>query len=356
MKIFWKKSPSQTKDGQNHNKQPISRWNSSFTQKQWIVFIQSDIVAAIDRGIHFISLIGSESLSRQLRKRLLQLPSAQNLQITIMKNPISITKLSTIRFPSSKTAIVACSPSDSDVTQILKCVLKHPQLKYSEFIFKIRAPTLLVKSKNYISPIFQNSTFVQIYDYSLQKCEPKCEYEEAHDLYQMLVQTNAIQGVVAEFGSYRGHSGFIISETLKRLRRSKSVYLCDTFSAFPKEQYAVDKFWSNTHTVNFEKIQQLFQSYPNVTLIRGDFADTINTIHEKKFSLVYVDCDSYRATKLVTEKIYPKLSIGGVMIYEDYGHAHCLGARYAINEYYTHKKSCQLFFSYFSGFMIVWKN
>src|SRR5690606_12888209 len=132
--------------------------------------------------------------------------------------------------------------------------------------------------------------------------------------------------------------------------------LCDTFEGFPEEKLGIDKLWNNTHSVDFEMVKKQFTGYKNVQLVKGDFKDTINTLPDKEYSLVHVDCDSYRATKFVAEKMYPKLSKGGVMMFEDYGHPFCLSARIAVDQYFSKQKNFFAFFSGFSGLYIVVKS
>lgn len=48
-------------------------------------------------------------------------------------------------------------------------------------------------------------------------------------------------------------------------------------------------------------------------------------------ALLRLDTDTYHSTRVELEYFYPKLSQGGVLIIDDYGHA--LGARRATDEY-----------------------
>lgn len=349
----------------------IDRWTNVFTDKQWLEFITSEIQEALRKEVNCIVLIGSGKLSLEIQKFLLNnstnrntlrifvmdIPGQESDSITLLDNKIKkIEKLSEIDMNSEDVAVVACSTSNYAVTKALQATLQHHKLQYSEFIFLIRlSESYPPKKAQYVSSLFDEGLIEEVYKFSLTKCDLKCHQDEAYDLCQLLLQTSEVEGAIAEFGSFRGHSGLIISEFIKRLSIRKKIYLCDAFDKFPTEKYAVDKFWSATHDVDYEKVKKLFGDYNNVHLIRGDFADTIDTIPEDKFSLVYVDCDSYRAVKLVSEKIYPKLISGGAIIYEDYGHPHCLGARYSVDTFYDKKKDCFRFFSGFSGLSIVMK-
>ena len=53
----------------------------------------------------------------------------------------------------------------------------------------------------------------------------------------------------------------------------------------------------------------------------------------ERISLLRLDTDWYESTKLGLEVLYPRLSIGGVCILDDYGH--WLGARQAVDEYFA---------------------
>jgi hypothetical protein len=130
----------------------------------------------------------------------------------------------------------------------------------------------------------------------------------------------------------------------------------DTFDAFPGEELGIDTFWSNTHKVDFEEVKNRLSSQTNIKLIKGDFTETLPLQSIKKLSLIYVDCDSYRATKFLMEHLYDTtLSNGGCMVFEDYGHPALLGNRLAIHQFFDERNDCLKFFSQFSGFYIVVK-
>ena len=50
------------------------------------------------------------------------------------------------------------------------------------------------------------------------------------------------------------------------------------------------------------------------------------------FSLLRLDTDWYESTRIGLEVMYPRLSVGGVCILDDYGHWQ--GARKAVDEYF----------------------
>lgn len=229
-----------------------------------------------------------------------------------------------------------------------------PSLEYEVFLKHDGYKTI-----DFVSPLLiQDIPVFQIYEESLRVFEKKCGIRDYMDICQLLrsVLDNSIRGDVAEFGSYKGHSGYLIARLLSAMGSTKHLYMFDTFERFPDEPFGVDKLWSESHWVDFNDVNSKFKDMPNVTLVKGDFTSTFKQVDITKLSLVYVDCDSYRASRYIIEKIYPNiLSKGGVMIFEDYGHAVLLGQRLAFHEFFDGISGCMKFFSQFSGMYIVSK-
>lgn len=186
----------------------------------------------------------------------------------------------------------------------------------------------------------------------------KCDIRDFMDLTQIVtnVVKNNIGGDIAEFGSYKGHSGYLISEILNSSKSDKLLHMFDTFEAFPGEEFGIDSFWSNTHKVDFDEVKSMLASQSNIKLVKGDFTETLPLQDIQKLSLIYVDCDSYRATRFLMEYLYDNvLSEGGFMVFEDYGHPALLGNRLAIHSFFDDRHDCIKFFSQFSGYYIVIK-
>lgn len=191
--------------------------------------------------------------------------------------------------------------------------------------------------------------FNQVYKESLELFEQNCQVRDAWDLFQCLTLTKNIPGDLIEIGSYKGHSGWLIERFSQKLfNENKQIYLCDTFESFPVETMGIDKNWSNTHKVDFNQVVNKFKNSNCVTLIKGDIRETLDKISDKTWSFIYLDVDSYSGTLFALEKLYPKLSKGGIVLSQDYGKPHTLGARLAVDEYFQERNVFN-YFSFFSG-------
>lgn len=257
--------------------------------------------------------------------------------------------------------IVACTLREKDNMQCAQAVSKITPIIPFEYAF-IQNENYQIfnaydqayyNSSYFVSPLLSDEIDIfKIYKESLELFELKCDIRDYMDLYQNLknIKTNNVVGDIVEFGSYKGHSGYLISQLLLHLKLEKKLYMYDTFVKFPTEKGALDSFWSKTHEVSFSDIKSKFKSNSNVKLVKGDFTKTFIKVHPNKIALAYVDCDSYRATNFILDKVFDNfLSKKGIMVFEDFGHPALLGNRVAIKKYFKNKKNVYSAYSQFSG-------
>jgi O-methyltransferase len=197
-----------------------------------------------------------------------------------------------------------------------------------------------------------------IYEESLTRFEQKCGLRDYLDLYQVLryIVDNRVDGDIAEFGSYRGHSGWLIARTLQALGSDKKLYMFDTFEEFPAESFGVDHHWNSSHYVDFGEVRDKLSGFANVTLVKGDFTQTLAQSPVRRLALAYIDCDSYRATRFLIDALWSThLSPRAALVCEDYGHPALLGNRVAVHEELDARPDAFKFFSQFSGLHITLK-
>ncbi len=178
--------------------------------------------------------------------------------------------------------------------------------------------------------------------------------ERQYALYKALeyVITQNIEGDIVECGVWRGGSSMLAALTLKKMNRTdKSIYLYDTFSGMSEPtdkdislhgRSSVEKWKTlqqgHINTWDYAPLEEVEKnisstSYPRnkVHFIKGKVEDTIPLTVPKKISLLRLDTDWYESTKHELEHLFPRLSKGGILIIDDYGHWQ--GARKAVDEY-----------------------
>lgn len=80
-------------------------------------------------------------------------------------------------------------------------------------------------------------------------------------------------------------------------------------------------------SVSLEQVQDNFRKYDlldnRCVFLKGFFRDTLATAPIEKIALLRLDGDLYESTIQALDALYPKLSIGGYLIIDDYG---CIAA------------------------------
>ena len=155
------------------------------------------------------------------------------------------------------------------------------------------------------------------------------------------VHKNNINGDFVETGVWKGGACIYAYQVLKQLNSNKKVFVADSFEGLPKpnaEKYPVDKndpHWTiNWLKIDLETVKNNFRIFSelddSVVFLKGWFKDTMPTAPINKISVLRLDGDMYESTIDVLNYLYPKLSIGGYCIIDDFG-PH--GAHYATLDY-----------------------
>ena len=149
-------------------------------------------------------------------------------------------------------------------------------------------------------------------------------------------QTSTVRGEIVEFGIFKGNSFFrwIKFRDLLEQTNSRKVIGFDIFGDFPEAHFVDDKakrdaFVAETNggrSISFEEINALLDQQDlnkNVDIIKGDILVTLDEYLEKnphlKISLLHIDVDLYEPSKYILEKLYEKVTKGGIIIFDDYG-------------------------------------
>lgn len=170
---------------------------------------------------------------------------------------------------------------------------------------------------------------------------------------------NDIPGDFVETGVFMGGSCMIIAEVLKQLKvNDRAIWMYDTYEGVPKpndietdpegkllktwweEQKQLDgqtSTWCNaslpTVKTNLEKVNYS----GNVHFVKGLVEDTIPRQGPDAIALLRIDVDLEYPTRHVLDHFYPRLSMGGHVIFDDYGMFPSV--KHTIDDYFFQNKS-----------------
>lgn len=152
-----------------------------------------------------------------------------------------------------------------------------------------------------------------------------------------------IQGDLIEAGAWRGGATIFMRAILKAWGvEDRNVWVADSFEGLPppnEAQYPEDAN-SRFHTfkqlaVTIEEVKTNFQRYSllddQVKFLKGWFKDTLPFAPFEKLAVMRLDGDMYESTMDALISLYPKLSIGGYAIIDDYNDI--AACRKAVDDY-----------------------
>lgn len=176
---------------------------------------------------------------------------------------------------------------------------------------------------------------------------------EGDSLIGLLDSTLDLEGEVIECGVYRGSSLFRIAQRLKTAGSDKTVFACDSFEGFPAER--VGKF-DATFLRPISKLRGKFTGAGDVPerierfcgyfgtpiqIAKGFFSETLPALTDRRYSFIHLDVDLYESYVECLDLLYPCLTPGGVVVFDDYnpsrlpGVAKWPGATRAVNEFFA---------------------
>jgi len=153
---------------------------------------------------------------------------------------------------------------------------------------------------------------------------------------------SGVPGDLIETGVWRGGATIFMRAILAAYGDTdRLVWVADSFAGLPKPsgKYEADEgdpHWTYTElVVSEEEVRANFERYglldEQVRFLKGFFQDTLADAPIERLAVVRLDGDMYESTIVALETLYPKLSVGGYLIVDDWGAVP--GCRQAVEDY-----------------------
>ncbi|ASW57633.1 macrocin O-methyltransferase [Plantactinospora sp. KBS50] len=151
-----------------------------------------------------------------------------------------------------------------------------------------------------------------------------------------------VPGDLIETGVWRGGAVIFMRGMLRAYGdQDRTVWVADSFRGLPKPEPhrladVEDALWTQPFlAVSLEQVQDNFRRYglldDQVRFLPGWFQDTLPGAPVERLSLIRLDGDLYDSTMVALRSLYPKLSVGGYVIVDDY-HA-VRGCKQAVDDF-----------------------
>jgi len=154
---------------------------------------------------------------------------------------------------------------------------------------------------------------------------------------------NNVPGDLIETGVWRGGSVIFMRAILKAFNvTDRIVWAADSFEGLPEpepDKYQEDKgdvfYTFDELRISLDVVKSNFRKYDllddQVKFLKGWFKNTLPTAPIEKLAVLRLDGDMYESTMDGIVNLYPKLSVGGFLIVDDWGSVK--GCQAAINDY-----------------------
>jgi hypothetical protein len=187
-----------------------------------------------------------------------------------------------------------------------------------------------------------------------------CSYARLLALHRavLYVERNDIPGDIVECGVAHGGSAAMMALTLNG--QSRRLWMFDTFDGLPEPSrenpdYRIALLYSGAFRASDNEVRSSFGKLgisDNITIVPGLFQDTLPACGIKSIAILHVDGDWYESVKTTLENLYDRVSCGGIIQLDDYGH--WAGARRAVDEFISSRNITQpLRYIDFSGRQLV---
>lgn len=158
------------------------------------------------------------------------------------------------------------------------------------------------------------------------------------DLFKSIID---VEGDIAEFGSHKGANILFFAKLTEiyGIFDKKKVHCFEGLTNFKKEdgnqENSQGRYQGNLAAL--KDVIELFEYNEAISIHKGFIEDTLPPFLEKnpdqRFSLIYYDADLYEPCKVVLDNLHQKLNVGGVFIFDEYGHEDWPGETQAVDEF-----------------------
>lgn len=165
-------------------------------------------------------------------------------------------------------------------------------------------------------------------------------------LVRLLMDTDTLDGDIAECGCFMGLSSYLMCDYLRRRNpnyHGAKYHIFDSFQGLsaPTLEDDVPEGFERAKEIeamcapgafaaSLGQVRRNLADFPDIAFHPGWIPLTFQALPERQYRFVHVDVDLYDPTLESFEYFYPRLAAGGMLVSDDYGWP---GARKAIDEF-----------------------
>lgn len=164
--------------------------------------------------------------------------------------------------------------------------------------------------------------------------------DRCYVLASLASQASQLDGEIWECGVYRGGTAMLLAKLLSNA--GTKLRLFDTFEGMPETDSARDLHKAGDFSDT--SLEAVRSRVPGdfVHFHKGLIPNTFAGLESTQIAFAHIDVDIYHAILACCDFIFPKLCIGGFMLFDDYAWPSCPGARAAVDEFFRERTAIPL--------------
>jgi O-methyltransferase len=223
-----------------------------------------------------------------------------------------------------------------------KQLLKRAGLAAGFDIRKVtEAPPLEIPDAELYQPVYspwRSAAFVA--EYAPISSWTLVSEDRCYILASLASQALQLGGEFWECGVYKGGTAMLLAGRLSP--SGAQLRLFDTFEGMPETDAVKDLHKAGDFSdTSLEGVR---------SRVRGDFVhfhkglipETFSGLESTRIAFAHVDVDIHGAILACCDFIFPRLCVGGFMVFDDYGFPTCPGARAAVDEFFVTRNAIPL--------------
>jgi hypothetical protein len=168
-------------------------------------------------------------------------------------------------------------------------------------------------------------------------------------LARMFEKIREANGSVVECGVGRGRTFLDFAYLISKEGKGRMLWGFDSFAGFP-EPAVEDQGprnpkrgeWSGTSPEDVVRILEragMDRSSINkqIKVVPGFLEESLRKYDGGKIALLHIDVDLYEAYRTALNELFPQVTEGGLILFDEYGHTNWPGAKKAVDEYFKDK-------------------
>ncbi|MGD9874718.1 MAG: TylF/MycF/NovP-related O-methyltransferase [Kiritimatiellia bacterium] len=179
------------------------------------------------------------------------------------------------------------------------------------------------------SPWLDDQKFMKVY--SIIRAYTLVDIYRCYELFTLASQMKPIGGDIVEVGVWRGGTAALVASVLPE----RNVCLFDTFCGVVKADLGRDTLYKGGEHSDADEqtVRKLFDRLGlKCKIFKGIFPEDSRCGLPDQISMAHIDVDTYLSAKDSFRAIWSRMSVGGAVVFDDYGFFGCEGVTQAVNE------------------------